>query len=164
MSRAMPSLIALLGVLAVAGYQNRDKLAEMLQAPGGSTSGPDDGSPRPNGSAGGLSGLKDILGGDPATMLRDGFGTLLDRFRQNGQGDTAESWVSTGPNRGLRTDEVEAAVGAENLAELARRTGLSREDLLARLATNIPGAVDDYTPEGRLPAGDDATPPSRAMP
>ncbi len=30
MSRGMPSMIALLGLLAVAGYQNRDKIAEVL--------------------------------------------------------------------------------------------------------------------------------------
>ena len=36
MSRGMPSITALLGLLAVAGYQNRDKLAEMLK---GATSG-----------------------------------------------------------------------------------------------------------------------------
>ncbi len=39
MSRGMPSMIALLGLLAVAGYQNRDKIAEVLggrrQEPGG---------------------------------------------------------------------------------------------------------------------------------
>ena len=29
MSRGMPSMVALLGLLAVAGYQNRDKLKEM---------------------------------------------------------------------------------------------------------------------------------------
>jgi len=31
MSRGMPSMTALLGLLAIAGYQNRDKLAEMLK-------------------------------------------------------------------------------------------------------------------------------------
>jgi uncharacterized protein YidB (DUF937 family) len=30
MSRGFPSMTALLGLLAIAGYQNRDKLAEML--------------------------------------------------------------------------------------------------------------------------------------
>ena len=30
MSRGYPSLTALLGLLAIAGYQNRDKIAEML--------------------------------------------------------------------------------------------------------------------------------------
>ena len=31
MSRGYPSLTALLGLLAIAGYQNRDKLAELLR-------------------------------------------------------------------------------------------------------------------------------------
>ena len=33
MSRGFPSMTALLGLLAVAGYQNRDKIAEMLERP-----------------------------------------------------------------------------------------------------------------------------------
>jgi hypothetical protein len=32
MARGMPSMVALLGLLAVAGYQNRDKIAEALAA------------------------------------------------------------------------------------------------------------------------------------
>ncbi|MCP2057668.1 hypothetical protein ACVIW3_003397 [Bradyrhizobium diazoefficiens] len=31
MSRGMPSMTALLGMLAIAGYQNRDKLADMFR-------------------------------------------------------------------------------------------------------------------------------------
>jgi len=34
MSRGLPSMTALLGLLAVAGYQNRDKIAEWLGAGG----------------------------------------------------------------------------------------------------------------------------------
>ena len=35
MSRGLPSMTALLGLLALAGYQNRDKLAELLKSTGG---------------------------------------------------------------------------------------------------------------------------------
>ena len=34
MNRGFPSMTALLGLLAVAGYQNRDKIAEMLGGAG----------------------------------------------------------------------------------------------------------------------------------
>jgi len=34
MSRGFPSMTALLGLLAIAGYQNRDKIAEMLSGLG----------------------------------------------------------------------------------------------------------------------------------
>ena len=37
MSRGMPSMTALLGLLALAGYQNRDKLAELLKGVTGNT-------------------------------------------------------------------------------------------------------------------------------
>ena len=39
MSRGMPSMTALLGLLAIAGYQNRDKLAELLRGAGGAAPG-----------------------------------------------------------------------------------------------------------------------------
>jgi uncharacterized protein YidB (DUF937 family) len=38
------------------------------------------------------------------------------------------------------------------LAQLEQQTGLSQEELLARLSRELPSAVDKYTPEGRLPA------------
>ena len=37
MSRGFPSMTALLGLLAVAGYQHRDKIAEILRGTGQST-------------------------------------------------------------------------------------------------------------------------------
>ena len=40
MSRGFPSMTALLGLLAVAGYQNRDKLAELLGGGGGAAPSP----------------------------------------------------------------------------------------------------------------------------
>ncbi|MCP1838373.1 hypothetical protein ACVIHI_000258 [Bradyrhizobium sp. USDA 4524] len=40
MGRGMPSMTALLGLLAIAGYQNREKLAEPMKAPGPSSSEP----------------------------------------------------------------------------------------------------------------------------
>ena len=56
MSRGMPSMMALLGLLAVAGYQNRDKISEMLKQgqglPGGQPTG--NGAPAQNGIGGAL--------------------------------------------------------------------------------------------------------------
>jgi uncharacterized protein YidB (DUF937 family) len=143
MSRGFPSMTALLGVLAVAGYQNRDKIAEMLAgATGGGTRAP--GQPGQPGQPDQGGGIGNVLSGG----LRD----LVDRFRQTGHGDTADSWVAQGPNRELAPDQLERAVGADTLDELAKQTGLSRAEILARLTRDLPGAVDHYTPEGRLPA------------
>ena len=157
MSRGFPSMTALLGLLAIAGYQNRDKIAEMLGGLGQNKPGTAPGAPGAAGSAGGLSGvleqLRGSLGGAGAGgFLGSGLGELIDRFKQNGQGPTADSWVSSGPNQPVTPSQLEQAIGPDVLATLERQTGLSREELLARLSRELPEAVDKYTPQGRLPS------------
>jgi uncharacterized protein YidB (DUF937 family) len=149
-------MIALLGLLAVAGYQNRDKIAEMLggkQKPGG---GPDPSNQQGDqgGVLGNLGGL--LTGASAGSVLSGGLGELVERFRQKGQGQAADSWVKTGPNQPLGADQLEQAIGPDVLNTLSQRTGLSREDLLSRLTRELPAAVDKFTPEGRLPTEDEA--------
>jgi len=149
MSRGFPSMTALLGLLAIAGYQNRDKIAEML---GGLRQNPSAGGGQSGGMAGVLEQLSRTMGGASAGgILSGGLGELIDRFKQSGHGETAESWVRTGPNKPLAPPQLEQAIGPEVLDTLSRQTGLSREELLARLSRELPDAVDRYTPQGRLP-------------
>jgi len=151
-------MTALLGLLAVAGYQNRDKLAEMLSGSGSGNPGvPGQGQAQLPGGLGGL--LSGLGGGGLGGLLGGGLGELVESFKQSGQGEVADSWVRTGPNQQVAPDQLERAIGPEVLATLSQQTGLSREELLSRLSTTLPDAVDKYTPEGRLPA---ATDPSRS--
>jgi uncharacterized protein YidB (DUF937 family) len=138
-------MTALLAVLAVAGYQHRDKLTELL---GTASRGRRDVPQGEGGRAGGTSAA--ATGGG---LLGGGLGELLDSFRSVGDGDTADSWVRHGPNRELTPDQLERAVGPDTMEVLARQTGLPREEILSRLTRDLPGAVDRYTPEGRLPEG-----------
>ncbi len=152
MSRGMPSMTALLGLLALAGYQNRDKLAELLKGAGSSGNTP----PGSSNQQGPLGGLLGNLGGGLAGagvggLLNGGLGELLERFKQNGQGDAAESWINKGPNKELPPPQLKQAIGADVLAALEQQTGLSQEELLARLSRELPVAVDQYTPDGHLP-------------
>ena len=162
MARGMTSVLALLGLLAVAGYQNRDKIGAALgglqkdasdpntpvgglaQSLGGLFSGGTGSQP------GGLSGILDGLGG---TGLSGGLGDLLNSFKSAGHGAVADSWVTPGvPTQGLTPDQVRQAIGEENLTELSQRTGLSTDELLKRLATAIPQTVDTLTPGGQMPS------------
>ena len=157
MSRGTPSMVALLGLLAVAGYQNRGKIAEMLgglkQEPGGGT-GQNNQQSGPGGMLGNLGGL--LGGASVGSVLSGGLGGLIDRFKQNGQGQAADSWVGKGPNQQLAPDQLEQAIGPDVLNTLSQQTGLSREELLSRLTRELPSAVDKLTPEGRLPTEDEA--------
>ena len=149
MSRGYPSMTALLGLLAIAGYQNRDKLAELLR---GWQSNP--GAPQSGGATGATTGnLGGLLGGTSlGDLLSGGLRDLVDRFNQKGQGEVADSWVNRGPNKQIAPSQLEQAIGPDVLETLTQHTGLSREELLSRLSKNLPEAVDKYTPEGRIPA------------
>jgi uncharacterized protein YidB (DUF937 family) len=146
MSRGFPSMTALLALLAIAGYQNRDKIAEMLRGAGQNQPGGNE-----QGGIGGLLGQLGLGSASAGGFLSGGLGELLERFKQSGQGETAKSWVSTGPNKPCSADQLEQAIGPEVLETLSRQTGLSRDELVSRLCRELPDAVDKYTPEGRLP-------------
>ena len=151
MNRGFPSLAALLGLLAVAGYQNRDKLAEMLKGAQGK-SGPSPNDP-PGRSAPAPDNLGGLLGGTSVGgLLGNGLRDLIDGFKSSGQGEIADSWVRTGPNKPVSPQELERAISPEIWAALSDQTGLSKQELLSRLSRELPEAVDKYTPEGRLPA------------
>jgi len=176
-----PSMTALLGLLAVAGYQNRDKLGQMLNQGQGGQGGLGGGMGRGQmnqqtggfggqmggmggqmgGLPGGLGGLLGGLmggggggavgGGGLGGLLGGGLGELDQRMRQNGHGQTMESWVGTGQNRQVEPHDLEAALGPDVIEDLTEQTGLSRQEILQRLSRELPHAVDQYTPQGRLP-------------
>jgi uncharacterized protein YidB (DUF937 family) len=157
MSDGYPSMTALLGLLALAGYQNRDKLAELLGGTGQAAPAPSGTGAAPGGPGGGLSGiLGGLLGSQqnqaPGGFLHSGLGEMLERFQQAGHGAAAQSWVNQGPNQEIAPQHLEQAIGTDVLATLTQRTGLSRQELLSRLSRELPQAVDRYTPDGRMPA------------
>ena len=149
MSNRMPSLAALLGLVAIAGYQNRDKIGDLIKnmqhptSPGGGDAAPPGRLEQPTDMTGtGYGGGGSVLGG---------LGDLMDQFRNAGLGKKADSWVATGRNEPLEEEEVGKALGPDLLDVLARQTGLDRAELLKRLSQVLPEAVDKMTPEGRLP-------------
>jgi len=162
---ASSALKALLGVLAVAGFQNRDKIGELLRGlqnpQGNGVPGQQQGGlgvllgGLTGGGAGGLGGLGGVLGG--------GLGDLLKQFQQNGHGETAKSWVETGPNAQIDDRQLAEALGPEVLDDLSTRTGLSPDEILSRLSRDLPKAVDELTPDGTIPSAPDGGPDSGGM-
>lgn len=147
MASRTPSLTALLGLLAIAGYQNRDKIAEMLKGVGATENKPGSGTqPALGGVLGNLGGAGGVGG-----LLGGGLGELFERFKQTGLGEIAQSWINNGPNKEIAPPQLKQAIGADVLAALEKQTGLSQDELLARLSRELPPAVDKYTPDGLLP-------------
>ena len=160
MSRGLPSMTALLGLLAVAGYQNRDKLAGMFggasgSAPAGNAGNDPQASHQP-GWLDGIFGRSEAPETGRGSVVSGGLGELVDRFRQSGHSETADSWVGTGPNREVAPHQLQQAIGPDVLADLSKQTGLSQDELLSRLSQTLPAADDKMTPQGRVPSHEES--------
>jgi uncharacterized protein YidB (DUF937 family) len=165
-------MIAFLGLLAAAGFQNRDKLAEFVgqfltpkaQSTGGAAV-TNDGTQ--NAGSGGLAGLGDMFAGGGFGNLGNLLGAgsagsggvggalneLIQHLTANGQGEVAQSWVASGPNQQLSPDQMKQALGPEVVAELAQKMGLDANEIVQRLSAVLPQVVDQLTPSGELQKG-----------
>jgi uncharacterized protein YidB (DUF937 family) len=98
---------------------------------------------------GGLGGL--LAGGAAGSVISGGLGDLLKQFQQSGHGETANSWVSQGPNKQISSGDLAGALGGDQIQHLMSQSGLSRQELLDGLSRYLPDAVNHLTPDGRLP-------------
>ena len=151
-----PSMTALLGLLAVAGYQHRDKISEWLggtardvrspAVPPASRTAAATGSTMP-------SNLGRVLGGVGSAgvggLLASGLSELVEHFTKGGHGEAATSWVNQGSNREIAEADLERAIGPATLDRLVEQTGLSRPEIVSRLSRELPTAVDRYATDGR---------------
>ena len=153
-----PMMIAMLGTLAFKAVKSlMDNQASAATgrpgAPAGNTGGA---------TGGGLDdllkgGLGSLLGGGAAgSVLSGGLNDLLKQFQQNGQGEVAQSWVGSGPNKAIAPKDLASALGADRINALASFSGMSRDDLLNGLSQQLPDVVNQLTPDGRLPTEQEA--------
>jgi uncharacterized protein YidB (DUF937 family) len=120
-------LKSLLGLAAVAAWQNRDKISDFVKGMGS------------NPAAGGLPGN---TGG--------AVGGLVDMLKKSGLGAQADSWVAKGPNQAVTPTQIGQGIDGGMLDQIAAQTGIPKEELLSRLSQVLPGLVDQLTPNGNL--------------
>ncbi|MER9231665.1 YidB family protein [Mesorhizobium sp. M0622] len=83
--------------------------------------------------------------------LLGGLGGLLDRLKDAGHSNVANSWVGTGQNQPINPGDLGNAIGPQVIQEIAQRTGLDQQELLKQLSAALPGIVDRLTPNGQVP-------------
>jgi uncharacterized protein YidB (DUF937 family) len=83
--------------------------------------------------------------------LLSGLGGLLDKLQQGGLSNATNSWVGTGQNQPVSSNQLSSALGPDVIKNLAQQSGLSEDDLGKQLSQVLPGLVDKLTPNGRLP-------------
>lgn len=80
-----------------------------------------------------------------------GMGAVLDRFKQQGYGRHAQSWVDTGRNETLDDQAVQNVVGQDDLRQMAQKLGVPEQQVAQAFAEIMPEMVDKLSPQGRMP-------------
>jgi uncharacterized protein YidB (DUF937 family) len=82
---------------------------------------------------------------------RGGLEGVVADFKKTGLGEQIDSWISKGPNLPVSAEQIQQALGSDQIKELAAKFGIPVEKVSAFLAEHLPAAIDKATPEGKLP-------------
>jgi uncharacterized protein YidB (DUF937 family) len=80
-----------------------------------------------------------------------GVAGVLDKFRQAGYADHADSWQSTGQNLPISGGVLQEVLGSGTIGQIAQQLGLSHGEAAGSLAQVLPQLVDKLTPSGEVP-------------
>jgi uncharacterized protein YidB (DUF937 family) len=95
-----------------------------------------------------MSSVMGLLGG------QGGLQNLISQFDAKGLGDIIGSWVGTGQNKSISSDQIQNVIGSDALSGIASKLGINVSDLSGQLSNLLPGVVDKLTPNGKVPEGD----------
>jgi uncharacterized protein YidB (DUF937 family)/LysM repeat protein len=109
--------------------------------------------------------LKSALGGNAESQTQNlvkgvvgmltsnagGISGLVTKLTQSGLGDVAASWIGKGENKPVTPQQLEDALGADKVAELAKEAGIPEDKGAEVLSQVLPTVVDKMTPDGEIP-------------
>ena len=94
-----------------------------------------------------------VLGGLLAQS--GGLQGLANKFSQSGQGNAFQSWVGMDENQPVSNDQIQNALGSEQVNAMAAKMGVDPAVASTFLAEYLPKIVDKLTPTGKVDPGTD---------
>jgi uncharacterized protein YidB (DUF937 family) len=79
---------------------------------------------------------------------------LLNTFNEKGLGEVMSSWIGTGENLPISSEQIQQVLGSDQVQQIAEKLGVSADDASSGLAEMFPQIVDKLTPDGSLPTQD----------
>jgi len=76
---------------------------------------------------------------------------VLNKFRQGGLAQHADSWVSTGQNMNISADQLQQVFGSSAISDLASQLGMPEDQAGSAMAQLLPDVINRLTPEGQVP-------------
>ena len=102
------------------------------------------------GGGGGMLGmLMPVVGG---LLAGGGLQKIMSGLEHQGAGAQASSWVGKGENQPVTGQQMHEAVGADQIAQVAEKLGVSHDQAAEVLAKVIPHVVDKASPDGAMPS------------
>jgi uncharacterized protein YidB (DUF937 family) len=83
--------------------------------------------------------------------LFGGLSDIVGKLTNSGNAAQVNSWVGNGANLPIQPGQLSSALGQETITNLAARSGLTEQQLLAQLSAVLPQLINNLTPAGRLP-------------
>ena len=75
---------------------------------------------------------------------------LVAQLEQGGLGPQVQSWLGNGQNMPVTADQLRAALGSDQVKQLAQHFGIDPQAALNLLAQHLPNVVDQASPNGTL--------------
>jgi uncharacterized protein YidB (DUF937 family) len=76
---------------------------------------------------------------------------LLGQFQENGMAEQVQSWIGSGANLPINADQVQQALGGDQLAAVAEQAGIPPEHASSGIAALLPDIINHLTPQGQVP-------------
>jgi uncharacterized protein YidB (DUF937 family) len=75
---------------------------------------------------------------------------LAGKFSQSGQGNAFSSWVGMGENQPVSSNQIQEALGSDQIRAIATKMGVDPNLASQFLAEYLPKIVDKLTPTGKV--------------
>ncbi len=79
-----------------------------------------------------------------------GLSGVLNKFNQNGLANKAQSFVNTGSNEPMNSEEVQHLFDANEIQEICQQTGASEGEVCQGIAELLPQVMNELTPHGSV--------------
>ena len=113
-------------------------------------------------SAAGAMGAQSQDGASPLASIlnalnnqQGGLSGLVQAFEGGGLGDVVKSWISTGENLPISAEQIQSVLGNDQVRQFASSMGIDPDQAASQLSQFLPQVVDQLTPNGQLPEGND---------
>jgi uncharacterized protein YidB (DUF937 family) len=80
-----------------------------------------------------------------------GISGLQQMFQQKGLGGVIGSWIGTGQNLPVSSDQLQSVLHSGALQEMAAKAGIDPSQLTSMMSTLLPNVIDKLTPNGQVP-------------